>query len=468
MGRKRKPIYLEQVEVTGLADKGKAVGRAEDGRVVFLKDVAPGDVVDVEVRKKRRKYLEGQVTKFHKQSPHRTEPFCAHFEDCGGCSYQHIQYETQVKEKEQRVRDAFERLAKVTPQQFHSILPSDRTQYFRNKLEFAFGNRRWLRADEINSDISNQQDVLGFHKAGVFDKIIDINHCYLQIDPSNDIRNIMRTLAHEQELEFYDFKAHTGFLRNVIVRTSTLGPVMVIVSFAQDDEVRRKAYLQGILERIPQITSLYYCINTKLNDFLYDLDMHLYWGETYLAEQLGEVKYQIGPKSFFQTNPYQAKNLFDIVKRMANLQGVENVYDLYTGIGSIALYLAEYCKQVVGIEEIEAAIVDAKQNATLNDIQNAIFYAGTVRDILGTTFSETHGKPDLVIIDPPRSGMHPKVVKLLLELNCPRLIYVSCNPATQARDVQLLSDMYQVKELQPVDMFPHTHHIETVALLEHH
>lgn len=464
--RKKKKILLPKVEFTGIADKGKSIGRDEEGRVVFVENVAPGDIADVLVFRKKGSYMLGTAQEFHKYSEDRVEPFCQHFGICGGCRWQHITYEAQLRHKEKVVHDALERIGKVEIGEMLPILPAVETTYYRNKLEFTFSNKRWLTKEELNTDVSNREDVLGFHRPGAFNKIVNIEHCYLQGEPSNEIRNELRKIGIDQELEFFDMADNEGFLRHMLIRITTLGEILLIISFYQADMDKIKAYLDAILERFPQITTLCYCINSKLNDYIMDLDMVVYHGKGYIEERLRHVRFKIGPKSFFQTNTRQAEMLYDIVKEFADLKGTENVYDLYTGIGSIALYLAQDCKQIVGIEEIPEAIVDAKENAALNGIENGVFYAGDVKDILSKEFAEKHGKPDLLITDPPRAGMHPKVVTLLLELAAPRMVYVSCNPATQARDLDLLSEKYNVLKVRPVDMFPHTHHIETVALLE--
>ena len=465
MGRKRKPIYLKELTVTGIADKGKGVARDETGRVIFLEDVVPGDIVDVTVWKKKKSHFLGSVTHFHQYSKDRATPFCAHFSFCGGCKWQHLDYQAQLTYKEEVVRNAMLRIGKVPIETFSPILGAQETQYYRNKLEFSFSNKRWLTPEELNTEVSNEQDVLGFHRSGAFDKIIDIDHCWLQPEPSNDIRNKARQLAIEQGLSFYDARAQHGFMRNMVVRVTTLGEVMVIVSFGSTDEVAIPTFLNSLLKAVPAISTLYYCVNEKLNDFLLDLDMHLFHGPPHIKEQLGHLTFNIGPKSFFQTNTRQGKALYDVVLQFAGLQGHENVYDLYTGIGSIGLYLAKACRQVVGIEEVAPAIEDAKKNALLNQITNARFYAGDVKDILTPAFTQQHESPDLLVTDPPRAGMHPKVVAMLLQLGAPKMVYVSCNPATQARDLALLNEQYSVLKMQPVDMFPHTHHIENVALL---
>jgi len=466
MGRRKKPKLFPGVSFTGIADKGRAVGRTEDGQVIFAEGVVPGDVADVLVRRKKKGVLMGQAQEIRAYGEERVTPFCQHFWQCGGCKWQHLDYAAQVQHKEQVVRDALQRIAKVEVGQFLPIKAAERTRYYRNKLEFSFSNKRWLQPEELNTEVSNKANVLGFHPAGAFDKVIDIEHCWLQPEPSNHLRNGIKALAIEQGLSFHDARAHEGFLRQVMFRITTAGEILVLLSFHQDKPELYRPFLDELLQRFPAITTLCYCINPKLNDFLYDLDMHTYAGKGYVEEWLGDIRFKLGPKSFFQTNTYQAKVLYDTVVEFAELEGTENVYDLYTGIGSIALYLAAYCRQVVGIEEIPEAISDARTNAALNKLENTVFHAGDVKDMLTPEFAAQHGRPDVLITDPPRAGMHPKVVKMLLELGAPRLVYVSCNPSTQARDLQVLSEQYRVRKMQPVDMFPHTHHIENVALLE--
>lgn len=359
-----------------------------------------------------------------------------------------------------------QRIGKVNVQEFLPILGADRTTYYRNKLEFSFSSKRWLTREEIAAGASNKADVLGFHPPGAFDKVIDIEHCWLQHGPSNELRNGIRALALEMGLPFFDIRANEGLLRTLMIRTTTLGEVLVLLSFYRDEPEIRTGFLNRVLERFPQITTLCYCINPKGNDSFSDLEVLTFSGKGYVEEKLREIRFKIGPKSFFQTNTRQAERLYDIAADFAALREDDNVYDLYTGIGSIALYLANRCRQVVGIEEVEAAIEDARENAALNGIDNAVFFAGDVKAVLTEDFARRHGHPDLLITDPPRAGMHSKVVAMLLQLVAPRLVYVSCNPATQARDLHLLSERYVVKRMQPVDMFPHTHHVENVALLE--
>ncbi|MEM9835359.1 MAG: 23S rRNA (uracil(1939)-C(5))-methyltransferase RlmD [Bacteroidota bacterium] len=464
--RNRFPQFLENITITSLADKGFCVGKTPEGQVIFVEKVAPGDVVDVRVFKKKKKVLFAAPTVFHHRSEDRVEPFCQHFGVCGGCKWQHYSYAGQLKNKEQIVRDAFERLAKVPVKEWQPILGSENTEFYRNKMEFGVANRRWLTAEEITTDVSNEEAVIGFHKAGAYDKLIQIEKCHLQHGPSNELRNGIRALAIEMGVTFFDMRERHGLFRQMMVRTSTLDQCMLVLAFFEDKPEEIRAFLDAILARFGEhITSLYYCINPKVNEYLMDLDMIHFHGTRAMEEKLGSVKFEIGPKSFFQTNTRQGERLYEITAEFAGLTGTENVYDLYTGIGSIALFIAQTAGHVVGIEEIPEAIEDAKRNARLNDIANTTFYAGDVKDILTDEFAAQHGKPGVLITDPPRAGMHPKVVKMLLELAAPKLVYVSCNPATQARDLAVLAEKYAVELVRPVDMFPHTSHIENVALL---
>lgn len=467
MGRKKnKRKLLEKVNITGIADRGRSIGRSSEGEVVFVNEVAPGDVVDVLVLRKKRGVMQGIPKTFHEMSPDRVEPFCEHFNSCGGCKWQHLSYEAQIQHKEIVVNDALRRIGKVEAEETLPILGADPIRYYRNKMEYTFSPKRWLEEHELNTEISNEEDVLGFHRPGAFDKIIDIKKCWLQEDPGNIIRTTVKRLAIENGISFHDIREHKGLMRQIMIRTNREGKALVIITFYENDQEIIQPYMQQVKEALPQIISLYYCVNPKVNDFIRDLPMYLYHGEPQIEENLRHVRFKIGPKSFFQTNTTQAERLYDVIVDFANLQGTENVYDLYTGIGSIALYIAQNAKQVVGIEEVEAAIDDAKVNAALNNIDNCVFYAGDVKNILTDEFAQLHGKPDLLITDPPRAGMHANVVQMLLKLAAPRMVYVSCNPATQARDLQLLSEKYRVVKSRPVDMFPHTHHIENVALLE--
>ena len=463
---RRKPKLVEKVHLTGIADKGKVVGRDSEGQVIFVEGAVPGDVADVLVLRKKKGFQEGIAKTIHSYSSDRIEPRCTHFEFCGGCKWQHLDYKAQLAHKEKVVYDALERIGKIQIEQKYPIQGADEIFHYRNKLEFAFCNKKWLTPEEIGSGASNEENVAGFHIAGAFDKIIPISECFLQPEPSNAIRNFIRDFADRQGYTFYDPRAQNGWLRNMIVRVSTLGQVMVILSINSGNDKAIPVMLGALKEAFPEITSLYYCINAKKNDFLLDLDMELFSGLPYIEEKLDHVKYRIGPKSFFQTNTRQAENLYRIVREFADLKGSENVYDLYTGLGSIALYLAGQAGKVVGVEEIAAAIDDAGENAHLNGMDNVQFYAGDVKDILSEAFIQKHSKPDILVTDPPRAGMHPKVIDILLQLESPSIVYVSCNPSTQARDLQLLSEKYRVVKVRPVDMFPHTHHIENVALLQ--
>lgn len=449
-----------------MADKGQSVGRTAEGQAVFVENAAPGDVVDVRVKKKKHGYYTGIVENFLHYSEDRVAAQCAHFGVCGGCKWQHIDYQSQLHHKNQIVLDALTRIGKLTPQEFLPILGAPDIYFYRNKLEFTFSNRRWLSQEEMTAGDDAFVPALGFHRPGLFDKIIDLQTCWLQADPSNEIRLGIKEIALRQGLSFYDPKAQKGFMRNVVFRITTLGEILLLFSFGEKDTAAIHDFLQEVQNRFPKITTLVYCVNTKVNDFVLDLDMVTFSGKGFVMEKIGPVYCQIGPKSFFQTNTLQAEKLYSVAADFADLTGQENVYDLYTGLGSIALYIAKNCKQVVGIEEVEAAIEDAKINANINDIRNAKFYAGDVKDILSTDFALEHGKPDVLITDPPRAGMHPDVINILLELESPRIVYVSCNPATQARDLQLLSTKYDLIKVQPVDMFPHTSHIESVALVK--
>ncbi len=463
--RKRK--ILQHITITGIADKGKSVGRTASGEVIFVEDVAPGDIVDVLVLRKKSGVMQGKPVYFHQYSADRVQPFCKHYGVCGGCKWQHLDYAAQLQHKQQVVEDAIQRIAKVKVIDFQDIIGGTETVYYRNKLEFTFSDRRWLTEAEIHMPTEmKQRPALGFHRPGAFDKIVDIEHCWLQPEPSNTIRNTIKAIAIEQGLRFYDVKAHQGLLRNMTLRIATTGEIMLLLSFGEDQPKKIRLFLETIQQRLPDITTICYCINTKVNDYIMDLEIITWYGKGYIEEQLGPVRCKIGPKSFFQTNTRQGQLLYDIALQFADLQGDENVYDLYTGVGSIALYVAKHCRQVVGIEEIEAAIEDAQENAALNNITNAIFYAGDVKNILTEAFVQRYGKPDVLITDPPRAGMHPDVVQMLLQLEAPKIVYVSCNPATQARDLQMLSAKYEVHKVRPVDMFPHTHHIENVALLK--
>ncbi len=465
MGRKRKQKTIEGATITDMAAKGKGFFR-HDGKVIFVEDGVPGDVVDVRLKRNKRDYAIGEITQLHQASTLRAKPFCAHFGTCGGCKWQYLPYDMQLRFKSQIVEEAFKHIGRLTFPPLNPILGSEPNRYYRNRLDFSCSNKRWLTTEEIASGDVFNRDAIGFHKPGMFDKVIDVEHCYLQGGLSNDIRNAVRAYAIEKQLTYYDVREHQGFLRSLIIRTSTLDELMVVVMFGEENEVEREALLTYLASTFPSITSLQYVINTKKNDTFYDLDIVVWKGRDYIFEQLEDKRYKISPKSFFQTNPFQAEKLYQLVREKAQLSGKEIVYDLYTGTGSIAIFIAAHCQKVVGIEEVPAAIEDAQFNASLNNVDNTVFYAGDVKTFLDPQFISANGTPDLLITDPPRAGMHADVVQKILAMAPPRIIYVSCNPATQARDLQLLSEKYQIEEVQPVDMFPHTYHVENIAVLK--
>ena len=464
MSRKLKNQVLENLRVERIAAEGKSVAHYE-GKVVFIPNVAPGDVVDVRVTRGKSSFMEGEAIKFHEFSTDRVTPFCEHFGVCGGCKWQHISYETQLGFKRQQVVDQFERIAKVPIPEVRPILGSDKSRYYRNKLDFTFSNNRWLTTEEINSGKEFTRDALGFHIPKRFDKIVDIQHCYLQAGLSNDIRNRLREFAQEHRISFYDIKEQIGILRNLIIRTTSTGETMVIVQFGEDNPEAVEKVMSFLRETFPDITSLLYIINLKKNETFNDLDVYTYSGKDFITEKMEDLEFQIGPKSFYQTNSEQAYELYKVAREFAGLQGDEVVYDLYTGTGTIANFVAKKAKQVIGIEYVEAAIEDAKLNSRVNGLKNTLFYAGDMKDVFTEEFMSRHPAPDVIITDPPRAGMHDDVVKMLLNLAAPKIVYVSCNPATQARDVALLAEKYEVAAIQPVDMFPQTFHVENVILL---
>lgn len=457
---------IQGLEITGIADRGKAVGRTPEGEVVFVEGVVPGDVVDVLVIRSKKNLSDGVIKSFVSYSPDRKEPACNHFGLCGGCKWQNLSYAAQLRHKEQTVRDNIRRIGKISGDVVLPIIGCDKNYQYRNKLEFSFSTKRWMTNEEVASGAEIiHSGALGFHKAGFFDKIIDIYDCHLQDHLSNEIRNFVRFYALEHGYTFYDLRAHVGLLRNMIVRNSTLGDWMVTVVFGHDDKEKIVSLLEVMHVKFPQITSLNYAINDKVNDTIFDKEVVTFHGKPFMEEQLGDIRYKIGPKSFFQTNTEQAVRLFNVAADFAELTTDDNVYDLYTGLGSIALFIASRVKHVTGIEEIPEAIADAMVNMEYNGVRNATFYAGDVKHLLNQDFIQKHGMPDVIITDPPRQGMHENVVNTLLQLTAPRLVYISCNPATQARDLALLASKYEVTAVQPVDMFPHTHHIESVANL---
>ncbi|HSF52774.1 MAG TPA: 23S rRNA (uracil(1939)-C(5))-methyltransferase RlmD [Algoriphagus sp.] len=464
MSRKMKNKVITNLLVERIASEGKCVGHHE-GKVVFMSNVAPGDVVDVRITKGKSSFMEGEVVHFHEYSKDRIKPFCQHFGTCGGCKWQHIHYDLQKDYKRQQVVDQFQRIAKVPISEVMPILGSAQTQYYRNKLDFTFSNSRWLTREEINSGAEFERNALGFHIPKMFDKIIDIDHCYLQGGITNAVRNDLRGFARENQFSFYDIRNQKGLLRNLIIRSTSAGQTMVIVQFGENDPESIQVVMEFLERKFPEITSLLYVINTKGNETFHDLELVTFAGLPYIEEEMEGLKFRVGPKSFYQTNSDQAYELYKVAREFADLQGDEVVYDLYTGTGTIANFVAKKAKQVIGVEYVAAAIEDAKLNSQLNGIENTLFYAGDMKDILTDEFVSSHATPDVIITDPPRAGMDEKVVQMLLRLEAPKIVYVSCNPATQARDLALLGEKYQVEKVQPVDMFPQTYHVENVVLL---
>ena len=438
--------------------------------VIFVPYVVPGDVVDLQVKRKKNHYAEAVAVKFHEKSPLRTEPFCSHFGVCGGCKWQCLSYEKQLKYKQKQVFDNLTRIGKVELPEFRPILGSEKTRFYRNKLEFTFSNKRWLTEEEVKQDVKyDQMNAVGFHIPGAFDKVLAIDKCWLQDDISNQIRNAVRDYAYAHNFPFFDLRTQEGLLRNIMIRTSSTGELMVVLQCkVTDDEGRRKMeeILQFMADSFPQITSLMYVINNKCNDTIGDLDVEVFKGNDHIFEEMEGLRFKVGPKSFYQTNSEQAYNLYKVAREFAGLTGNELVYDLYTGTGTIANFVARKARKVVGIEYVPEAIEDAKVNSALNGIDNTLFYAGDMKDILTNDFIAEHGRPDVIITDPPRAGMHNDVIDVILAAEPKRIVYVSCNPATQARDLQLLDGKYKVTAVQPVDMFPHTHHVENVVQLE--
>jgi 23S rRNA (uracil1939-C5)-methyltransferase len=464
MTRKKNLPIIENVEITDLAAEGNAIARIEN-KVLFVPKAIPGDVVDVQITRKRTSYMEGFISSIKKPSPLRIEPFCKHFGICGGCTWQHLPYQEQLKWKQKQVIDNIHRIAKMEIVKTNDIIPSDDIRFYRNKLEYTFSDNKWLEKEKIESDVYIKEPGVGFHIPGMFDKVIDIDYCYHQADPSNQIRTQLKEFALKNELSFFNLRSKQGFLRNLIIRNTNSGECMVIVVFAENDKERIELVLGYLATQFQEIKSIMYVINTKVNDTIFDLEVHLYKGDDYITEIMDGLKFKIGPKSFFQPNFRQACKLYATARDFAGLTGKETVYDLYTGTGTIANYIAQQCEKVVGIENIVEAIDDARHNSMLNNISNTRFFAGDIKDVLVSGFIAENGKPDVIITDPPRAGMHQKVIEQILILEPERIVYVSCNPATQARDIGLLSGKYSLAEVQPVDMFPHTTHVENVALL---
>ncbi len=456
---------LEKVKITDIGAEGNAVARVEN-LVVFVPMLIPGDIVDLKIVRKRKKYLEGRVINFHEYSPDRIKPRCKHFGVCGGCKWQHLPYELQLKYKEKQVKDNLARIGKIEQPEIKTIIGSDDIFLYRNKLEYTFSDKRWLTQEEINSDNKYEKEgALGFHIPGLFDKVLDIEECHLQPEPSNSIRNAVREYAIRNDLSFFDLREQVGLLRNIVIRNSLKGDVMVIVVFFHEDTEKRTGLLDFIAKEFPTVTSLMYVINSKRNDSLNDQLPILYKGEDFLMEEMDNLKFRIGPKSFYQTNTKQALVLYRAALNFADLKGTETVYDLYSGTGTITNYVAPYAKKVIGIEYVEDAVSDARINSEINGIVNTLFYAGDMKDILSDAFFAENGKPDVIITDPPRAGMHEDVIKIIVKVAPAKIVYISCNPGTQSRDILLLSESYQVEGVQPVDMFPHTHHVENIVLL---
>ncbi|WP_010520050.1 23S rRNA (uracil(1939)-C(5))-methyltransferase RlmD [Croceivirga radicis] len=467
MRRKSRNKLFEKVNVVDAGAKGKSVAKSPDGRVIFLSNAVPGDIVDVQTFKKRKNFFEGTAVHFHELSDKRTTPECEHFGTCGGCKWQHMGYEHQLYYKQKEVEQNLMRIGQLELPEISPILGSKKHYFYRNKMEFSFSDSRWLSLDEIKSDkeIENR-NALGFHIPGMWDKILDINKCYLQPDPSNAIRLEAKKFAQEHDLEFFNPRNQTGLLRTLMIRTSTLGEVMVVIQFFKDEKEKITMVLDHLEATFPEITSLQYVVNSKQNDTIYDQEIICYKGRDHIFEEMEGLRFKINAKSFYQTNPEQAYELYKVTRDFANLTGNELVYDLYTGTGTIAQFVAKKAKKVIGIESVPEAIIDAKANAEANNINNAEFFVGDMKNVFDGDFINEHGVPDVIITDPPRDGMHKKVVEQLLNVAPEKIVYVSCNSATQARDLALMNHQYKVVKVQPVDMFPQTHHVENVVLLQ--
>ncbi|MCM1401995.1 MAG: 23S rRNA (uracil(1939)-C(5))-methyltransferase RlmD [Bacteroides sp.] len=466
MGRKRKELpLLSGVEISGVAAEGKSIARVND-MVVFIPFGAPGDVANVKIDRKKRNYAEGHIENLIEPSKLRVAPRCEHFTLCGGCRWQHLPYPYQLQCKQQNVVDALTRIAKVALPEISPILGSEQIWEYRNKMEYTFSNKKWLTFEQLRSDEEfPDRDAAGFHIPGAFDKVLDINKCHLQDDFGNRLRNFVKEYGKENGYTFYDIRNNTGLLRTLMIRIASTGQIMAVMVFGEDAPQKIEMLMKAIATRFPEITSLLYVVNTKLNDTISDQTIVTYAGSPYIEEEMEGLKFRIGAKSFYQTNSRQAYELYKVARDFAALKGNELVYDLYTGTGTIANFVARNCRQVIGIEYVDDAIADAKINAEVNGLHNTLFYAGDMKDVLTDEFIEKHGRPDVMIVDPPRAGMHADVVKVILNAEPSTIVYVSCNPATQARDIQLLDEKYEVVAVQPVDMFPHTHHVENVVKL---
>ncbi len=464
MSRGKKPV-LRNVLIESVGAEGNAIARV-DNMVIFVPMVIPGDIVDIRVTRKRRKYMEGKPLFFHKYSEKRVKPVCEHFGVCGGCKWQHLSYADQLKYKERQVEETLKRIGKIDNIQVQPILASEKTEAYRNKLEYTFSSNKWFSREEIDSDaVFNNTNAAGFHLPGMYDKVLDINKCWLQAEPGNAIRNFIKKYGEEKKLKFYDTKNHNGFLRNLIIRNSSTSELMIIVVFGEEDRKTILDLLEAVKQSFPEITSLLYAVNRKKNDTLFDQQIICYTGKEYITEKMEDLSFRIGPKSFFQTNTAQALKLYQKIREFADLTGRENVYDLYTGTGTIANFVAKHAEVVIGMESVPEAVADAGLNSKLNGISNTRFFTGDIKDILSEAFIAEHGKPDIIITDPPRAGMHADVLRAVSDAAPEKIIYVSCNPSTQARDVTMLSGLYNVAAVQPVDMFPHTHHVENIVVM---
>ena len=467
MKKEKKPLLLENITITDAGAKGKSIAHAPDGRVIFVENAVPEDVVDIQVTKKKKAFYEGIAVKFHQYSPQRETPVCEHFTYCGGCQWQHMNYQSQLFYKQQEVVNNLKRLGGIVPEEALPILGCEKPYFYRNKIEFSFSETRWLTPEEIASkEAIDSRNGLGFHIAGAWDKVLDIHKCHLQQDPSNAIRNTLKAYALSQGYTFYNPRTHTGWLRTIMIRITSLGELMVVIQFLEEQQHEREQLLDYLLAQFPQITSLQYIINNKPNDTIYDQEVICYHGRDFIYEQMEGLRFKINAKSFFQTNSTQAYELYKVTRDFAALTGEELVYDLYTGTGTIAQFVARKAKKVIGVEAVPEAIADAKENARNNQIDNVEFFVGDMKNIFNEEFITTHGTPDVIITDPPRDGMHKDVVAQILRIAPQRVVYVSCNSATQARDLALMAPMYRVVKIRPVDMFPQTYHIENVALLQ--
>lgn len=467
MGRKKRNLVFEELEILDAGAKGKSIAKAPDGKVVFINNAVPGDVADIRTTKMKKSFYEGTATKFHKLSEKRVEPVCQHFGTCGGCKWQHMGYEHQLFYKQQEITNNLQRLGKIELPEIDPILGSKDIYFYRNKMEFSFSDSRWLTLDEINSEKDfEDKNALGFHIPGMWDKILDIKKCHLQEDPSNAIRNHVKQFAIDNDISFFNTRNQHGLLRTLMIRTSSTDEIMVVLQLFAEDKEKRTLILDSLAEKFPEITSLQYVINGKGNDTIYDQEVICYKGEDHIFEEMEGLKFKINAKSFYQTNSAQAYELYKVTRDFAGLTGNELVYDLYTGTGTIAQFVAKKAKKVVGIEAVPVAIEDAKENAKRNNIENTEFYAGDMRKVFTQDFINENGHPDVIITDPPRDGMHKDVVAQIIGILPQRIVYVSCNSATQARDLALLDEHYKVTRVRPVDMFPQTFHVENVVCLE--